>query len=582
VSERLLLLPAPRELEWLDGECALDPGVASVRRDPGLPAEGYTLDIRRDGISISHADDAGLRYARALLAQIASQAAARLPALSVRDWPDFPVRGYMLDVSRDRVPTRDTLVRIVELMALLRLNHLELYTEHTFAYRDHQTVWRDASPITPDDVRWLDELCARHGIELSANQNSFGHMGRWLAHERYRPLAEAPEGWDTRFGAHLPAGVLAPDDASLEFVLSLWRELLPCFSSRHVNIGCDETFELGRGVSAGRVAELGRERVYLDFVERIVRALADQGCQVAFWGDVLRGEPELVRQLPAENTIALAWHYEAPTEGELPRALLERFAEFGVSEAFLRGFAGQVPAFADGPLPFWVCPGTSTWNSLVGRWANARANLLDAARVGLASGARGMLITDWGDNGHLQPPSVSFLPLAYGAAVAWCRERNADLDVAPLLDRFVFADEAQKLGRALEDLGGLYTGTGLVAANASPLFNRLVGGGLLPVWGSASPDGAKRVLETLQDALAALDASRPTCADGDLVRRELAQAARLARAGARRVATEAGVGVPEADDLDALIDEQRACWLLRSRPGGLSDSLARLEALRGN
>ena len=90
----------------------------------------------------------------------------------------------MLDVSRDRVPTRETLERIVGMLALARINQLQLYTEHTFAYRDHEIVWRDASPITPDDVRWLDALCVEHGIELVANQNCFGHMNRWLMHPR--------------------------------------------------------------------------------------------------------------------------------------------------------------------------------------------------------------------------------------------------------------------------------------------------------------------------------------------------------------------------------------------------------------
>ena len=60
-------------------------------------------------------------------------------------------------------------------------------------------------------------------------------------------------------------------------------------------------------------------------------------------------------------------------------------------------------------MPFWVCPGTSSWNSLVGRWPNARANVLDAAESGLAAGARGFLLTDWGDNGHWQHLPVSFL-----------------------------------------------------------------------------------------------------------------------------------------------------------------------------
>jgi hypothetical protein len=39
--------------------------------------------------------------------------------------------------------------------------------------------------------------------------------------------------------------------------------------SRRVNIGCDETFELGRGASAARAAEIGAAGVYLEHLARI-------------------------------------------------------------------------------------------------------------------------------------------------------------------------------------------------------------------------------------------------------------------------------------------------------------------------
>jgi len=582
-----LLLPAPRHLELCAGHylapATLEQMLSQARTEEtgDLPAEGFELELASDAIRIRHRDAAGLRYARGALEQLYRQYAPRLPCLRIRDWPDFPVRGYMLDVSRDRVPTRATLERVVGLCALYRINHLQLYTEHSFAYRDHELVWRHASPITPDDVRWLDALCREHGIELCANQNGFGHMGRWLRHAPYRHLAETPEGWQSSRGP-MPPGVLAPSEQSLAFVLGLARELMSHFSSRRINIGCDETFELGKGRSRDAVEARGRGRVYLEFLSKLLEGLHADGREVLFWGDILRNHPELVRELPKHDTIALAWHYEAPIDtSQLPDSLFESIAEFGYTREALRGFEGQVPPFVDAGIPFWVCPGTSTWNTLLGRLANARANLEDAATVGHAQGAGGYLVTDWGDNGHLQPPSVSFGPLALGAAFAWCLDSNRDLELAPLLDAHVFEDEAGQLGRALEALGGLYTGTGLLAANASPLQTKLVEGGFLPTFGEPSEKGVTEVLEQLEDAAQKTAAARPRGSDGGIVQREIAQAIRLARHGAWRIAREAGFAAPALPelrlDLARAIDGQRSCWLERSRPGGLSDSIARLQ-----
>ena len=589
------LFPRPRQMERLGDDGPPVTMTESAVTDASLESEGFVLEITQDAVRIRHRDDAGLRYARLALQQIRtlsaapgarpdSQGGGRLPRLRIEDWPDFPVRGYMLDVSRDRVPTRESLERLVGQLALMRFNHLELYTEHTFAYTGHDLVWQAASPITPDDVRWLDALCAANGITLCANQNTFGHMARWLQHEPYRERAETPDGFTTRHGIQLSAATLAPTRENAEFAVGLCRELLSHHSHPTINIGCDETFELGRGRSADAVAARGKSRVFVEHLSRLIEPLNAEGHPVLFWGDMLRSHPELVRELPKGDNTALAWHYEAPNENaSLPDSVRAVLTEMGIdmSEEQMRGFSGHVGAFEESGMPFWVCPGTSTWNTLIGRLPNARGNLLDAAETGLASGARGYLITDWGDNGHMQPPSISLAPLAYGAAVSWCAAKNRDLDPTAFLDRFVFDDSTGTIASVLARLGEIGEGTGKRAMNGSPLFTDLVGTGLLGSMGDPTPDGVTAVIEELDACRRALEQARPACPDGTDVVRELRQAARLARHGAFRIARAAGFDRPAdpelARDLAEAIEEQRACWLLRSRPGGLDDSVARLE-----
>ncbi len=577
--------PVPREVHLGSTRHTVDPAAPSLRHDAALGPEAYAIEVSSEGIDVRYGDERALRYARQTLESLRRAYGDSWPESSIRDRPDFPVRGYMLDVSRDRVPTRATLERIVGLLARLRINHLQLYTEHTFAYRDHRDVWRDASPITPEDVAWLDALCRESGIELAANQNAFGHMERWLARDAYRSLAETPDGWETRWGRTQPASVLAPSDESLAFVASLFDELLPCFSSRRVNVNCDETFELGHGWSRAEVERRGRGRVYVDFLLRILELVHRQGKEALFWGDIVRQSPELLPLLPANDTVALVWHYEGPMEVErLPPELFEILGDFGVTPETLRGFSGHVRPFADSGRPFWVCPGTSSWNSLVGRLPNARANLRDAAEQGLAAGAGGYLITDWGDSGHLQPPSVSFPPLAYGAAVSWCLQANREVETAGFLSDEIFEDPTGRLADALEAAGGLSRETGVQPFNGSVLHYQLLGGGLsflARLMGEPTQDGLARVVASAGEILDSISAARPQCADGALVQREIAQAVGLARHGAWRSARQGGFDAPTVDvlraDLAAAIEEQRACWLERSRPGGLADSLARLE-----
>jgi hypothetical protein len=203
------------------------------------------------------------------------------------------------------------------------------------------------------------------------------------------------------------------------------------------------------------------------------------------------------------------------------------------------------------------------------------ANLVDAAEVGLAHGSAGYLITDWGDGGHMQPPSVSFGPIVYGGAVSWSLAANRDLDLPAVLNRYVFADTTGTLGGVFDTLGRAWRQTGQRATNCSPLFlavapdiRHLVSG---------QPDIAKLMplVGALDGAIADIARSQPGCADGDLVRHELTTAAHLARHGAYRLLRQADAPAPDTAalhaDITTNINAHTHSWLARSRPGGLPE-----------
>jgi hypothetical protein len=572
-----VIFPAPRRLERLGGTGNL----AALRtvEDGTLRAQGYVLEVRGQGATLRHRDAAGRRYGLHTLAQLRR---ARVEhALRIEDWPEFAHRGFMLDVSRDRVPTRDTLAWLVEVLAELRLNQLQLYVEHTFTFAGHDAVWRDASPLTPDDLVWLDRLAAEHGIELVANLNTFGHMGRWLAHDAYRERAECPDGYPSLWGSGTDRpGCLAPTEDNARFAVGLARELLACLGSRRIHIGGDEPFELGLGRSRADVERRGRDQIYVEHLGRLLRPLIETGHDVLFWADLFRRRADLFTALPAGAT-GVVWHYEAPDEigwtTMVPAAMRERL---GLPDDAERGFAAHVRTFVEAGRPFWVAPGTSTWNAIAGRWPNARGNLLDAATVGAEAGARGYLITDWGDNGHWQPLPVSLLPLAYGAGVAWCAATNAGADVAPVVDR-VLGDPEGRLAAHLVRLGELAGRMGLTSPNASPIWAALAPDHRRALVGQLDVAGHAHALEVASEA-AAHFAARPLPGPrGEAMCRELAAACQLTRLGLLRLGDLYGRtrAACTAVAVRSAIVAQRAAWLASSRPGGLEDSLGWLAGL---
>lgn len=550
--------------ETVTGKTPEDQVKLSYRIDPGAvkQMQGYQLSIREHGVTIVGHDGSGLFYGTTTLLQIIQQFGAQIPCLEIVDWPDFPARGVMLDISRDKVYRMETLYELVDRLASWKMNQLQLYTEHTFAYRFHPEVWKDASPMTGEEILYLDQYCRDRYVELVANQNSFGHLTRWLKLPEYEQLAEISGKFAVPWGEMEGPFSLSPAlPESFAFIQSLYDELIPHFSSHMVNVGCDETFDVGVGKSKALCEERGSGRVYLDFLLKIYHDLKRRGKTMQFWGDIIIQHPELVPELP-DDVIALEWGYEAS----------HPFDEHGEQ-------------FAASKIPFYVCPGTSAWNTIAGRTTNCIENIRNAAKNGMKHGAIGLLNTDWGDNGHWQVYPVNFLGLAVGAAYSWAAERADQVQIIDALSRFAFDDPTGSMGRIAYELGDLYKCAGFEPANASALF------GLMQMPLESIRQHPLLNAESLFDCVKKIDEIMEGLAEERMAREDAAMirdefnltAMMLKHACWRGLMAVKNPAAPERaamlDDLRTIIVAYRAIWMKRNRPGGLADSLARLETL---
>jgi hypothetical protein len=547
----------------------------TLRVAPGqvAHAQGYQLSIAPDGVVVEAQTAAGIFYAVCTLIQIVEQSGASLPCLDIADWPDFAARGVMLDISRDKVPTLETTLALIDMLAGWKVNQVQLYTEHTFAYRNHPDVWAAASPFTGQDILELDAYCRERFVELVPNQNSLGHMHRWLIHPRYAGLAETMGEFSTPWGVTMtgPFSLTPVEPGSLELVRSLYDELLPHFSSRMLNVGCDESVDLGQGRSREICEQRGVGRVYLDFLLKIYEDVKARGRTMQFWGDIIVEHPDLIPELP-QDAIALEWGYEAN-----------------------HPFAEHCPLFAASGIPFYVCPGTSSWNTVAGRSDNAIGNLLSAAENGLKHGAIGYLNTDWGDRGHWQPLPISYLGFVVGAAYAWALDANRAMDVPRAVGLHAFRDPTGATGQVAYELGNVYR-TLPEIHNSSALFWILQ----TPLaelprqprldLAQLTPAAFEAALAAIDRAIEPLDEARMIRPDAEIITREFTNTARLLRHACRRAQLALNHGQSGAapdrraldQDMQAIIAEYKQLWLARNRPGGLPDSAARLEVARAD
>ena len=536
--------------------------------DSSIPDQGYRLSVRSEGAELTASSRSGILYGLETLLELTERYGSRVPAVEVEDAPHIPVRGVMLDISRTKVPTLETLLRLVDRLARLRINHLELYMEHTFAYRSHPEAWENASPMTGEDILVLDAYAREREIDLVPNQNTLGHLARWLRLDRYRPLAEVTGGSQFPWGFVPGPFSLSPaHPGSLPFVRSLLDELLPHFTSPLAHIGFDEAYDVGQGQSKALCDEKGRGAVLVEFLKDVSEIVRSHGRRPLFWADMLtRHDAQAIEDLP-EDLIACEWGYDADYDFD---ATLEPLAKRG--------------------KPFYVCPGTASWLSFTGRGYTAEHNLRRAAKAADRYGAEGYLITDWGDRGHFQPLPVSYPGFALGARLAWNPAGDLDESCERALGLHLLGDRTGEAGRVLWHYTRLnYELVGEDGGNWAQLARPLVSADRVSkLDASRLRDLSHRAREAGEAVGTALDRCAMEDPEAPLLREEMRHAARALPIGAALAqwsqAEPVGISGEARDQLARQLDawqaEFRELWLRRFRPGGLEESLAFLARAR--
>lgn len=366
----------------------------------GEAGESYSLSIREREIIIQAGSAAGAFYAIQTLRQIYRE--ERIPCLEISDGPDFLHRGFYHDVSRGRIPTVQTIRKLIDDMAYYKLNSLQLYVEHVFPFHETQSLIESSGCLTPEELREIGEYCHENFIDFIPSLSTFGHMYEILEQPEYRHLRVLRDYpgeanfWHARMAHH----TIDPlQGESLPLVQSLIDQYMPHFDSQWFNICCDETFDLKRYREAG----MDEGEIYVSFVNQIISHVVKRGKKVMMWADILLEHPEVIPDL-SEETLFLNWYY-------LPDP--EKIEE-------------KVSQFAQSGKKQIVCPGTWSWNRFCEHVEDEEINITGMIEAGWRHGAVGVLNTNWGDCGNPCSLKLGLYGMVLGAAKSWSVKEKPD------------------------------------------------------------------------------------------------------------------------------------------------------------
>ena len=404
-----------------------------IKRDSSVKGdEAYILTVSEKAVTISASKNRGVLYGVQTLRQLIALSGGIIPACTIEDEPLLPNRGFYHDATRGRIQKLASYKKLADICSYFKLNQLQLYVEHTFAFEGFSEVYRDDTPLTAEDILELDEYCTGLGIELVPSFSTFGHLYKVLRTKSFEDLCELDNpgadkfSFDQRMQHHT---LDVTNEKSFEFVKRMLDEILPLFKSDYVNVCADETFDLGKGKSKKLADEVGTARLYVDFVNKIMNYCIKKGKKPMFWGDIIVGFPEYAKELP-EGVICLNWGYSDCEREDNTRKLSEV------------------------PVRQYLCPGVHGWRHMISHIEMAYKNVSLMCSYAQKYNAEGLLNTDWGDYGHLQDPLFSVPGLIYGAAFSWSGIKEED-EINRQISRLYYRDDSESIVNIMRDLGML-------------------------------------------------------------------------------------------------------------------------------
>ena len=430
-------------------------------RTENLYNEQYEIRGQGDKITVNYGTAEGAFRAVMTLKQVLDQAEqGKISGFWIKDEPDLKNRGLMIDISRGKVPKLSELKKMVDVMAMLKYNQLQLYVE-TFVYqfKNFKEYCQGEDVLSEKDFKELEAYCKERFISLVPNINSFGHMDEWLKKEELSHLSILDENGKT-------TTTLNPlDERSLTFIEKMYDGYLDIFETNIANIGMDEPDELGKGQTKEACEKYGKGRIFVEYLNKVCTLVTEKYKKTPmFWDDVVMAHEEQLKDIP-KSAIVLEWGYE---QGHAFQSRCSKIQNHG--------------------LRYYVCPGTSMWQSITGRTNNAVANMTSAAKSAAAYGGEGFLLTEWGDFGHSQFLTLTYLPIAYGGAISWnCGEYKEQSSAAmseeqgenleqckAFLDRYVYDTKEGSLADIVYRMGNYYLLEEPRRSNTTDLFSRFL------------------------------------------------------------------------------------------------------------
>ena len=313
-----------------------------LKVDPSIThKEGYELNVSVDVITLTGATEAGVFYGcqtiHKALPITDGKALASLPAGTVKDFPQYNYRGFMIDVGRHFFP-KEYLKELIDVMALHNINYFHWHLTEDQGWRIEikkypkltevgsyrkETITApgsgkfDGTPVsgyyTQEDAKEIVAYAAERFITVIPEIDMPGHMLAALASYPELGCTGGPYETATKFGVFKEV-LCGGNPQTLQFAKDVVNELMDIFpDAPYIHIGGDECPKaewMKCPKCQAKIKELGlhdteehskENQLQVYFMNEVEKEIAKRGKKMLAWDEILEGNPN------PETTTVMAW-----------------------------------------------------------------------------------------------------------------------------------------------------------------------------------------------------------------------------------------------------------------------------------
>lgn len=304
--------------------------------------EGYELTVDAGKVILKGATEAavfyGIQTIYKALPLTQGQALASLPAGTVKDYPRFGYRGFLVDVGRHFFSV-DYLKEIIDMLALHNINYFHWHLTEDQGWRIEikkyprltevgsyrkETITApgskeyDGVPVsgfyTQEEAKEIVRYAAERFITVIPEIDMPGHMLAALASYPELGCTGGPYEVATRFGV-LEDVLCGGNPKTLQFAKDVLEEIMDIFPSEYIHIGGDECpkvrwkacrkcqakiRELGLKTTPGHTKEDQLQTYFMGEVEKVINA---RGRKMLGWDEILEGHPTATSTVMAWTSV---------------------------------------------------------------------------------------------------------------------------------------------------------------------------------------------------------------------------------------------------------------------------------------